>query len=252
MELPPKENRKVELNITAEQLPSQAMMISAVADSCSVRLDKVNRKVYKFRALVFSPDSQGNNKEAYLSREKGSKTEGIQAPVTRGILSQQPKTEWKCAYSELLNSTKGPQKDDVSLSGPVRKRSKTAQDISSDSELLRKDGTQRVRFQETETTGIEAETGSSCPTCFQVIAKDSKNYDRLMEKSKEELVTMVINLNASLQNRNRRRKNGYSPTDKDIAQLMQLDISSSEQSTPKTRPSRTRRKPGRTNRLTSI
>lgn len=54
MELPPKENRKVELNITAKQLPSQAMMISAVADSCSVRLDKVNRKVYKFRALVFS------------------------------------------------------------------------------------------------------------------------------------------------------------------------------------------------------
>lgn len=30
-------------------------MISAVADSCSVRLDKVNGKVYKFHALVFSP-----------------------------------------------------------------------------------------------------------------------------------------------------------------------------------------------------
>lgn len=30
-------------------------MISAVADSCSVRLDKVNGKVYKFHALVFNP-----------------------------------------------------------------------------------------------------------------------------------------------------------------------------------------------------
>ena len=30
-------------------------MISAVADTCSVRLDKVNGKVYKFHALVFNP-----------------------------------------------------------------------------------------------------------------------------------------------------------------------------------------------------
>ena len=30
-------------------------MISAVADSCSVRLDKVNGKVYRFHALVFNP-----------------------------------------------------------------------------------------------------------------------------------------------------------------------------------------------------
>lgn len=29
-------------------------MISAVADSCSVRLDKANGKVYKFHALVFN------------------------------------------------------------------------------------------------------------------------------------------------------------------------------------------------------
>lgn len=34
-------------------------MISAVADSCSVRLDKVNGKVYKFHALVFNPGKFG-------------------------------------------------------------------------------------------------------------------------------------------------------------------------------------------------
>lgn len=28
-------------------------MISAIADTCSVRLDKTNKKVYRFRALVF-------------------------------------------------------------------------------------------------------------------------------------------------------------------------------------------------------
>ena len=28
-------------------------MISAIADTCSVRLDKTNQKVYRFRALVF-------------------------------------------------------------------------------------------------------------------------------------------------------------------------------------------------------
>lgn len=39
-------------------------MIPAVADSCSVRLDKVNRKVYKFRALVFR---QGKLSEVSIS-----------------------------------------------------------------------------------------------------------------------------------------------------------------------------------------
>ena len=37
-------------------------------------------------SLFFLPDSQGNNKEAYLNREKGSKTVGIQAPVTRYVM----------------------------------------------------------------------------------------------------------------------------------------------------------------------
>lgn len=48
MELSP--TNKEGLNTRATQA-----MISAVADSCSVRLDKVNGKVYKFHALVFNP-----------------------------------------------------------------------------------------------------------------------------------------------------------------------------------------------------
>lgn len=204
MELSP--TNKEGLNTRATQA-----MISAVADSCSVRLDKVNGKVYKFHALVFNPDSQGNNKEAYLSREKSCKTEPIsQEPVTRGILSQQPKTEWKCAYNELLSSSKGLQQKDDLLSGPTRKRSKTSQDLSNGER-------QRVRFK-AETADSGAET-STCPTCLQVIAKESNDFDCLMEKTKEELVSMIINLNTSLQNGNRRRKNGYSPTDNDIARL---------------------------------
>lgn len=98
-------------------------------------------------------------------------------------MSQQPKTEWKCAYNELLcsHSTKGlPQKDDL-LSGPIRKRSKTSQDISNDCEMLRKER-QKVRFKEAETTEDETET-PRCPTCLQVVAKDTKDYDCLMEKS---------------------------------------------------------------------
>jgi len=39
-------------------------MISAVADSCNVRLDKVNGKVYRFHALVFNP---GKNLFSLLS-----------------------------------------------------------------------------------------------------------------------------------------------------------------------------------------
>lgn len=35
------------------RLPWQDAMISAIADTCSVRLDKTNKKVYRFRALVF-------------------------------------------------------------------------------------------------------------------------------------------------------------------------------------------------------
>ena len=96
-------------------------------------------------------------------------------------MSQQPKTEWKCAYNELLNSTKGLQQKDDLLCGPTRKRSKTTQEISNDCETARKER-QRVRFQETETADNETET-STCPTCLQVVAKDAKDYDGLMEKS---------------------------------------------------------------------
>ena len=99
----------------------------------------------------------------------------------RGILSQQPKTEWKCAYNELLFGAKGLQHKDDQLSGPTRKRSKTSTDVSNDFEAMRKER-QRVRFKETKTTDSEAET-STCPTCLQVIAKDSNDYDCLMEKS---------------------------------------------------------------------
>lgn len=221
-------------------------MISAIADTCSVRLDKTNKKVYRFRALVFHQDAEGNNKEAYLKRENSIKADAPQARVKRGILSRQPKTEWKCAYNELLNERK---KEDI-LASPLRKRSKTSMDVSSDCDTLKKER-QKVRFKESETLDPEAET---CPTCLQIIAKDTKDYDSLMDKSKEELVTMIVNHNISLQNRNiRRRKNGYSPTDNDIAQLKQLDISNTEQSpSTKTKPTRARRKLGRSCRLTSI
>ncbi|XP_020617287.1 uncharacterized protein LOC110055247 [Orbicella faveolata] len=220
-------------------------MISAVADSCSVRLDKVNGKVYKFHALVFNPDSQGNNKEAYLRRKNLTS-----ASVTRGILSQQPKTEWKCAYNELLSGIKDlPKQKEDSSPGPIRKRSKTvSQDSFSNESEVSKIDKQRVRF-----TGVEegsvVET-PKCPTCLQVIPKDTKDFDSLMEKSKEELVTIIMNLNMNLQNR--RRKQGYCPSEKDIAQLMQLNINKPDQTAPKTKPTRTRRRLNRSKRLTSI
>lgn len=222
-------------------------MISAVSDSCSVRLDKVNGKVYKFHALVFSQDAQGNNKEAYLDREIHRKNKAPPEPTTRSILSQQPKTEWKCAYNELLSGIKDipRQKDDLT-SGPIRKKSKTSQDTTNDSEA--KIDRQRVRFKGVEESS-EMET-PTCPTCRQVIAKDTKDYDSLMEKSKEELVTMVMNLSLNLQNR--RRKHGYCPSEKDIAQLMQLNINKPEQTPSKTRPTRTRRRLSTRKRLTSI
>ena len=93
----------------------------------------------------------------------------------RGILSRQPKTEWKCAYNELLNERK---KEDI-LASPLRKRSKTSMDVSSDCDTLKKER-QKVRFKESETLDPEAET---CPTCLQIIAKDTKDYDSLMDKS---------------------------------------------------------------------
>ena len=37
-----------------------------------------------------------------------------------------------------------------------------------------------MRFKESETLVPEAET---CPTCLQIVAKDTKDYDSLMEKS---------------------------------------------------------------------
>lgn len=101
----------------------------------------------------------------------------------RGILSQQPKTEWKCAYNELLSGTKDlpKQKEADPLSGPIRKKSKTvSQDsLSTESEASKTDK-QRVRFTDVEETYVvEIPT---CPTCLQVIAKDTKDFDSLMEK----------------------------------------------------------------------
>ena len=37
-----------------------------------------------------------------------------------------------------------------------------------------------MRFKDAATPSLEAET---CPTCSQVIAKETKDYDNLMEKS---------------------------------------------------------------------
>lgn len=101
----------------------------------------------------------------------------------RGILSQQPKTEWKCAYNELLSGKKDlpKQKDDPSY-GPIRKRSKT---VSQDSSSNESETSKSVRFKGVEETS-DMET-PTCPTCHQVIARDTKDYDSLMEKS----VTMV-------------------------------------------------------------
>lgn len=218
-------------------------MISAVADSCSVRLDKVNGKVYKFHALVFSQDAQGNNKEAYLDKKKETPT-GL---VTGSILSQQPKTEWKCAYSDLLSGRKDVQRqNDDPLSGPIRKKSKPSEDSTDEPEA--KTERQRVRFKGVDDSEMATPT---CPTCKQIIVKQTEEYDALMEKSKEELVTMVMNLSLNLQNR--RRKLGYCPSDKDIAQLRkQLNINKSEQTASKTRPTRTRRRLSSRKRLTSV
>jgi len=112
----------------------------------------------------------------------------------RGILSQQPKTEWKCAYNELLSGIKDlPKQKEDPLSEPIRKRSKTAsQDsFSNESEVFKIDK-QRVRFTRVE-EGPVVEV-PKCPTCLQVIAKDTKDFDSLMEKS----VTTVAMSNARL------------------------------------------------------
>jgi len=112
----------------------------------------------------------------------------------RGILSQQPKTEWKCAYNELLSGIKDlPKQKEDSSPGPIRKRSKTvSQDSFSNESEVSKIDKQRVRF-----TGVEegsvVET-PKCPTCLQVIPKDTKDFDSLMEKS----VTMVTMSNGRL------------------------------------------------------
>ena len=76
------------------------------------------------------------------------------------------------------------------MSGPIRKKSKTSQDTINDSEA--KIDRQRVRFKGVEESS-EMET-PTCPTCQQVIAKDTKDYDSLMEKS----VTMVTVYNFEL------------------------------------------------------
>ena len=102
---------------------------------------------------------------------------------SRGILSQQPKTEWKCAYNELLSGIKDlPKQKEDPLSGPIRKRSKTvSQDsFSSETEVSSTDK-QRVRFTCVEETSMVEIP--KCPTCLQVIAKDSRDFDSLMEKS---------------------------------------------------------------------
>ena len=101
----------------------------------------------------------------------------------RGILSQQPKTEWKCAYNELLSGIKDlPKQKEDPMSEPIRKRSKTAsQDSFSNESEVSKIDKQRVRF-----TGVEEGSVAEvpkCPTCLQVIAKDTKDFDSLMEKS---------------------------------------------------------------------
>lgn len=199
-------------------------MIPAVADSCSVRLDKVNRKVYKFRALVFRQDAKGNNKEAYINSEKSCKIEVLQAPLTRGILSQERKTEWKCTYGELLSKTKCLQQNEQKLSGLTQKGSNTSQDISNDCETLRKER-QRVRFKESQ--GRDKAESPTCPTCLQIIANEAKDYSCFMEKSKEELVAMLINLKTQCDTS--RRKNGYNPTETDFTQTMQAEISSTGQ-----------------------
>lgn len=98
-------------------------------------------------------------------------------------MSQQPKTEWKCAYNELLSGIKDlpKQKEDPS-SGPIRKRSKTvSQDSFSNESEVSKTDKQKVRF-----TGVEESSVveiPKCPTCLQVIAKDTNDFDSLMEKS---------------------------------------------------------------------
>lgn len=98
-------------------------------------------------------------------------------------MSQQPKTEWKCAYNELLSGIKDlPKQKEDPLSGPIRKRSKTvSQDSFSNESEVSKTDKQKVRF-----TGVEESSVveiPKCPTCLQVIAKETNDFDSLMEKS---------------------------------------------------------------------
>ena len=105
--------------------------------------------------------------------------------IWRSILSQQPKTEWKCAYNELLSGRKDMQRqNDDPLSGPIRKKSKPSEDSTDEPDHETKTERQRVRFKGVDDS--ETET-STCPACKQIIVKETEEYDSLMEKS----VTMV-------------------------------------------------------------
>ena len=91
-------------------------MISAVADTCSVRLDKTNKKVYRFRALVFhqgkpllytdiSQCSLRSKRLEVVGARKNEHERGRHVPCFLGLLLRMLQS-MSFTFFRLLNSTK--------------------------------------------------------------------------------------------------------------------------------------------------
>lgn len=90
-------------------------MISAIADTCSVRLDKTNKKVYRFRALVFhqgkpllytdiSQCSLRSRRLEVVGARKNERARGRHFPCFLGLLRILHSMSF--TFFRLLNSTK--------------------------------------------------------------------------------------------------------------------------------------------------
>lgn len=97
------------------RLPWQDAMISAIADTCSVRLDKTNKKVYRFRALVFhqgkpllytyiSQCSLCSRGLEVVGARKNQRARGRHVPYFLGLLRMLQSMSF--TFFRLLNSTK--------------------------------------------------------------------------------------------------------------------------------------------------
>ncbi|XP_032236710.2 uncharacterized protein LOC116617813 [Nematostella vectensis] len=117
-------------------------------------------------------------------------------------------TKWKTVYGEYL----GPSHVTTNHNRPPSQEEET--NFTSEESSSARRAQRRVRFQEADggdgrelgPNGDEHEavSASTCPTCRQHIATGPLVYTDLMEKTKEELVNMVVNLHVNLDQERRK------------------------------------------------